>query len=183
MPSTARPAISQPTVGAAAHSRQTTAKPSSAIRYTRRGPQRSASEPAASSSPANTTVYASTVQGSATAEECRSRRRSGSATLRIDASISTRKLPSTIPRNLRVFPDAGAAAGGAGALPVEIRSESVVISIRLAGVCLDQYSGILIAVQGKLIARRFRGLGEGAAILGQLREKCAQHGGRRAVRR
>src|SRR6266545_2176462 len=122
-PSSARPAMSRPMVGAAAHSSETTRKPASAARYTRRGPNRSAMEPEASRSPAKTTVYALTVQGSAAPDACRSRCRSGRATVSTDASSRTRKLPAATPRNGPAVPGragAGAVAETSMALAVPV---------------------------------------------------------------
>ena len=89
IPWIARPAISQPLLGATAHSSENTPNATTPIANTRRRPNRSPSEPPTSSSDESVSRYASTTHCCTARPPCRLARIDGSATLTIVASRNT----------------------------------------------------------------------------------------------
>ncbi|MFY9671447.1 MAG: hypothetical protein WAK44_26135 [Trebonia sp.] len=98
-PCTPRAAISTPTFGARPHASEDNANTTRPIRYTRRRPSRSATDPTVSTSAASTSAYKSITHCRSWNVVCSSRAMSGSATVTIVTSTSNMNVPAQTATN------------------------------------------------------------------------------------
>src|SRR5215216_2926234 len=102
----ARAAMSVAGVGASPPASEASVKPASPVRKARRRPTTSPSRAPVTTSVANAIVYMATTSCSWASEACRSARRLGVATIRIDASIEAIACPASTMSSVDMSPKA-----------------------------------------------------------------------------